>query len=119
MTALRRERAGVFEIGESLQLDRLIAAACKDSWTRSLLKPDHVLKHLNAIVLGDFQTHAFLHGREVREAETPTQSEEATLRVYASTGRFLGLGRSGDAEGSLLPKIVFSDGHKIPLVIKH
>ena len=108
MTGLRRERAGVFEIDDSLRFDSLIDAACNDAWTRSLLKPDHVLKHLNAVVIDGSQIDVFLHGREIREAGTPLETEEAPLRVYARTGQFLGLAQTGGVIGSLHPKIVFS-----------
>ena len=109
MTSLRREQAGVFRIEDSLQLDSLIDAACNDAWIRSLSKPDHVLKHLNAVVIDGSQTDAFLHGREIRETDATIQTEEALLCVYARTGQFLGLAQTGGAIGSLRPKIVFSD----------
>ena len=109
MTGLRRERAGVFNIRDSLPLDSLIAATCKDSWTRNLLKPDHVLKHLSAIVLDSPQTDAFLHGRQVHEVDAPIQTEDTPLRVYARNGQFLGLAQTGDTIGSLRPKIVSSE----------
>ena len=109
LTALRREKAGVFDISDSIDLGTLVAAKCRDSWTHSLLKPDHVLKHLGAIVLDSTWTDAFLHGREIREAtDALTQTEEPLLRVYASDGRFLGLAQTDNIQSMLRPKIVFS-----------
>ncbi len=109
MTALRREMAGVFKIHDSTTLEALIDEANDDAWARFLLKPDHVLMHLNAVELNDDQTEAFLHGRQIQVPHLPINSTRQPLRVYASTGKFLGLGTPSDAKDVLFPKTVFAN----------
>lgn len=113
MTALRREMAGVFKIHDSTTLEALIDQANDDEWTEHLRKPDHVLKHLNAVELDIGQTEAFLHGRQIHEPHLTIDSAGKPLRVYSPVGEFLGLGTPNDANDKLLPKTVFANPRNI------
>ena len=107
MTSLRRERAGEFDIEDSIPIDELTAGASDDSWARHLLKPDYVLKHFDAICIGDRQAAAFTHGRETVVDQTSSESGEAQVRVYGDTDELLGLGYHDPATGRLRPAKVF------------
>ena len=109
MTALRRERAGDFDIADSLSLDKLIATAHDDWWMHHLIQPDHVLKHLNAVTLDDAEAFAFLHGQEICREVSTNETDEHRLRVYADTGELLGLARIDDGSNMIHPATVFGD----------
>ncbi len=93
MTSLQRTRAGDFDIADSLSLDTLIACATDDSWTRHLLKPDHVLKQLPKITLDETETVAFSHGQVIERILANWEPDKARIRVYGNNGNFIGLGR--------------------------
>ena len=107
MTSLRRERAGVFDIEDSISIDELTAGAADDSWARHLLKPDYVLKHFDAICVGNLQAAAFTHGMETDVDQTSSESGEVKVRVYGNTHELLGLGYHNPATGRLRPAKVF------------
>ena len=107
MTSLRRERTGEFSIEDSIPIDELTAGASDDSWARHLLKPDYVLKHVDAICIGDLQAAAFTHGRVTDVDQTTSESGEVQVRVYGNTDELLGLGYIDPAIGRLRPAKVF------------
>ncbi len=109
MTALRRERAGDFDIVDSLSLDKLIATAANDWWMCNLIQPDHVLKHLNAVTLDHAEAFAFLHGQEICGEVTTKETDECRLRVYSNSGELLGLGRIDDGSSIIRPVTVFGE----------
>ena len=109
MTSLRRTRAGDFDIAESLSLDTLIGCAADDSWTRHLLKPDHVLRRLPKVTLDEAETVAFSHGRVIERILANWESNKIRIRVYGDNGTFIGLGRVDEEENVIYPAIVLKD----------
>ena len=108
MTSLRRERAGEFQIEDAVSIETLIAEVEGDLWARHLLKPDHVLKRFNAIVLDSNSTEAFLHGRKVHIDRPTSEIGIALVRVYASSGDLLGLASNELDSGMIRPSKVFN-----------
>ena len=109
MTSLRRTRAGDFDIAESLSLDTLIACAADDSWTRHLLKPDHVLRRLPKVTLDEAETAAFSHGRVIERILANWESNQVQIRVYGDNGTFIGLGRVDEEANFIRPATVLKD----------
>ena len=108
MTSLRRERVGEFDIADSVSIQDLVAAATDDLWARYLLKPDHVLNHLDALTLDTSNASAFLHGRPVSVSGHHCYVDAEQVRVHAATGELLGLAVYDHEIGQLHPAKVLA-----------
>ena len=92
LTSLRRERVGEFDASNAVSIDDVIADATDDLWVRNLVKPDHAVKHLDAIALDGNETEAFLHGRSLQADDLGAYADGVQLRMYSASGRTARIG---------------------------
>lgn len=99
LSALRRIRIGDLQSDKSVDLDALEAMPLAER-DNLLLPVDTLLEGLPRLDLDDEATLRFSHGQAVlaRQGE-----QESRLRVYATGGHFLGLGRRVDLDGRIAP----------------
>lgn len=90
LSALRRTRVGMLELGNAVSLDAIEALPAEDR-DRFLRPPDALLVDLPAAELNAQETARMLHGRPVRWNGMPQQR----YRLYGPTG-FIGLGVAVD-----------------------
>lgn len=93
LTALRRTRAGAFDVAEAVTLEALQGAADAGKLEELLRAPDEGVGGLPAAILGQERAASWLHGTPVR-VEPPAASFGA-VRAYDTKGYFLGIGSLG------------------------
>ncbi len=97
MSALRRTRAGAFDISAAYTLDEVLAAAENGTAASLLLPVDALFAGCGALTLTQAQEKAVRNG-----AACPCDAKNsARLRLYAASGEFLALGEA--REGTLRP----------------
>lgn len=99
LTGLRRLATGGFLLEQAITLDKLEALNATDRDQR-LLPVDALLKDLPQVELDDNSAHYFQQGQPIWKSGSPDTT--GLLRVYQSSGRFLGLGEMQD--GRIAPK---------------
>jgi tRNA pseudouridine55 synthase len=102
--ALRRTGVGALTLENAVTLDALSDAAEgeRDQWLQPV---DALLSTFPLVELDAESTRRFLHGQRLRLADLTLSDEVASterVRVYASTGRLLGVAKLG--EGVLAPE---------------
>lgn len=103
---LRRTATGAFRVEEAVSLEAL--EPLTEGQRDALLRPvDAVLTQLPQVALEEGPAGRFCHGQTVTLASVP----RGTSRVYAPSGRFLGLGEDG-GEGRLVPKRLLAEAPK-------
>ncbi|HUG15207.1 MAG TPA: tRNA pseudouridine(55) synthase TruB [Thermomicrobiales bacterium] len=109
---LRRYVNGPFCLKDCWTLDDLDEAHQQARWSSIAIHPDAAIAHLDALVVDETGVAAWYHGRSIHVSTTRLVDDGALLRVYASDGRFLGVGRSNPPD-IVQPKLVFSSQHGI------
>ncbi|MEM7053534.1 MAG: tRNA pseudouridine(55) synthase TruB [Pseudomonadota bacterium] len=101
LSALRRERSGLFALEQAVSMDKLSDLSCDDA-RALLIAPDQALSDLPSIELTPEQTTALRHGQPVRTNEDQTE----LARIY-SDEEFIGIG-SIDEFGVLKSRRLFN-----------
>ncbi len=103
LSALRRSGTGAFRIFEAVSLDAL--SALDEPGRDGLLRPvDQILVQFPRIELDAALAARFGHGQAVQG----TGSYEGLCRIYASSGRFLGLAEASP-DGRLAPRRLMAE----------
>ncbi|MEX0683430.1 MAG: tRNA pseudouridine(55) synthase TruB [Dehalococcoidia bacterium] len=104
LAALRRTRAGLFDIDDAWPLDDLITLAGAGLFAEALLPPDEGVADLAAAILSTERAARLANGSRLEvESEVPI----AVARVYDSEGKFVAVGQVRD-DRILLPLKVFT-----------
>jgi tRNA pseudouridine55 synthase len=82
-------------------------------WAR-LLPPESAVGHLTAVRLSEDTGTALLQGQRVPVAEAVTPG---LVRLYGSSGRFLGIGRASPDGKLVKPERILYEGHLRPRVL--
>lgn len=101
---LHRESVGSFLAEDMLDLSAVSELADSDdeALRGMLLPPDAALAAWSAVTLSGSRAQEFCGGRAISAATEAT----GMLRVYAESGRFLGIGEA-DSDGGVLPRRIF------------
>ena len=106
LSALRRTRAGHFEVKDAVTIEELAIVAEAGLIEQLLTPADEAMLGIDVAVLGEEHARALQYGQHVTvEAAGPG----ASVRVYDATGTFVAVG-SIDAGKTLRPGKVFSPG---------
>ncbi len=112
MTALRRTEACGFSLSDCVTLDRL-RQLCEEGVADSVLLPtDSLFAVYPKLTVSDAQATRFSNGGALdlsRTALKNTADDGALCRVYAGSGRFIGLGRVCTDENLLKIEKLFID----------
>jgi len=103
LAALRRTRAGKFEIADALTLDRLATLAESDSIEPLLISADEALSHLPAVDLDAEDARRILNGISISVGHPGPQGDTVRLR---DAGKLLAVGIYHQARGQIHPKVV-------------
>ena len=90
LTALRRTRVGVFDLGQALPLERL------SEWQTHLLPMDRAVAHFSAIYLNEAEARALMMGQRLARVSAMNEAGiklDQLCRVYDSQGAFLAIGQ--------------------------
>ena len=87
LSALRRTRAGSFDLAQAIPLERL------SEWREHLLPMDQAVMHFPAIHLDEHAAHALSMGQVVGGLAEREEKEDGLWRVYDSQGAFLAIGQ--------------------------
>ncbi len=107
---LVRTRVGPYSLEAALPWPE--AAQARDGatlWAR-LLPPDSAVSHFPAVRLAEQAVAAFLKGQSVPAPE-PVPADRGLVRVYASSGMFLGLGHLIQAGNRVKPERILHGSH--------
>ena len=88
LSALRRTRAGVYNIDKTVTLDEVSAAASSDTLANLLLPVDSIFSEISDITLGESDSRKVKNGVRIEVSGC----ENGKYRVYAPNGEFLLLG---------------------------
>lgn len=101
---LHRESVGAFRSEDMLDLSVVsqLAENDEENLRSMLLSPDTALKAWPSVTMGCAQADGFSGGRAIPGAA----KAPGMLRVYAESGRFLGIGEA-DSTGSVMPRRIF------------
>lgn len=99
LAALRRTRAGGFELGQAVGLDALGTMSASER-ALQLLPVDALLADVPALVLDRNEADRIVNGRAIECDHAP---EDTLVRLYGPDQAFLGLGETGQA-GRLQPR---------------
>jgi tRNA pseudouridine55 synthase len=103
LTALRRIRAGNFDLKNALTLEQL-----KDSDVAMTTIPiSEALSHLKAIVVPDIRIKPTLNGMSSR-VSVESYEDGQTVKIVTESGELLAIGNIDFTEKSVRPKIVLS-----------
>ena len=91
MSALRRTRAGAFDLTDAHTLDEVLAAVAEGRAETLLLPVDTLFSRFDAVTLTAAQEKVIRNGGCYTCAEV-----ERTLRLYGKSGEFLALGEVRD-----------------------
>lgn len=105
---LRRLAAGSFCLAQAWELDELAEVDVWADWQQVALHPDTAVAELPATILSSAQQTAWYHGQSVAGGGG-SQREDGLVRVYGSSGDFLGVGRV-TCDGRLKSTYVFNVG---------
>ncbi len=103
MSFLVRLKVGNFSISDALTLEEVAEAASTGRLGEYVSKIDELFKDIEKITIGEVEEKRLLNGCYVKLDECKS-GHNALLRVYNGNGRFLALGRTVKAEGSILLK---------------
>jgi tRNA pseudouridine55 synthase len=92
LESLIRTRVGPFGLDEAVPWTEVSGSDRAERLWASLLPADSGLGHWPEVRLGKDETAALLHGRTVSSRDTRAATA-GWVRLYASTGQFLGVGR--------------------------
>jgi tRNA pseudouridine55 synthase len=92
LESLVRTRVGPFRLDQAVPWTDVKGFQAADPLWAALRLPDSALGHWPGIRLGEEGTAALLQGRTVMVADLEPETE-GCVRVYASTGQFVGVGR--------------------------
>ena len=113
---LLRTRVGPYSIEEAIPwADAEQARDATALWAR-LLPPDSAVSHLPAVHLSDVAAAALLTGRSV-PVSTPVDGGHAVVRLYTSSGTFVGLGRLLHEGRALKPERILHGDRPRPRVL--
>lgn len=103
LSALRRSGTGAFRISEATSLD--VLSALDEAGRDKVLRPvDQILIQLPKVELDPATAARFGHGQAVQGGGT----SEGLCRVYAASGRFLGLAEASP-DGRLAPRRLIAE----------
>lgn len=102
--ALRRERAGPFELAGSHTLEDLAGRDVRAEWEYLAVGMDAAVAHLPPLRLSEEESRRWYHGRSLPILALRGQNGPGVMRVYDSAGRFAGIGVIDD--GLLVPRLV-------------
>jgi tRNA pseudouridine55 synthase len=106
VASLRRLRLGPFTTPDMHNLEAVDAAAARpETLDALLLPPDAALPGLPAVSLGAVEQACILRGQPV----FATGPGSARVRMYDTTGRFLGIGRMTAEGRRLAPERIMVD----------
>lgn len=105
---LRRTSTGTFCLEQSWTLDELAAVDAWEHWHEIALHPDWAIADMPAVILSNEQQTAWYHGQSFA-VTGHWRGDERLVRVYGSSGDFVGVGRKTDS-GSLKSTFVFNTG---------
>ena len=109
LAALRRTRAGDFQIEDALGLDDLKTKAEEGSDVNDFLLPmDAALSNLPFVHLTADEARRALHGIALRFETDGAWREDEPVRMRGADGRLLAVGFYDAASRSLRPRVVFS-----------
>ncbi|HEX8070352.1 MAG TPA: tRNA pseudouridine(55) synthase TruB [Pyrinomonadaceae bacterium] len=111
LSALRRTRAGAFDLSAAVTLDALSAAAAAERAPEVLQQllqpPDAALSELPSLHLTAADARRVSHGAAVRVAPA-RWPEGALVRLYEPAGALLGVALYDGARGELRPRVMLS-----------
>lgn len=116
LARLVRTRVGPYSLDQALPWARVAQARDGAALWSELLPPDSSLGHLAAVRLTAEAAAALLNGQSV-PAPAPGAAAGALVRLYAPTGAFLGVGRTGPAGSTLKPERILHGDHPRPRVL--
>lgn len=94
LAELRRIRTGPFHADQAVTLERLKKAVEDGSWSSLLYPPDHVVLHLDTLVLNAAEERFVCNGQSVPLSPRTHYSEHMEARrAYSADGRFVALMR--------------------------
>ena len=107
LSGLRRTGVGGMSVSDAISLEALEALDVVGRRKR-MLPLDCLLAGLPAVYLDPDAARRVRNGRDV-EGEADTHTHFGSLRLYESSGRFLGIGERG-ADGRITPRRMLSTG---------
>lgn len=104
---LIRARVGPFSLRNAWSIPDLQRLLTPETWPLLAAHPDTLISILPAVVIPEQSVHAWYHGAPVQgEVTLP---HDSLIRVYASTGQWLGLGKADTINQLWRPVLVSSD----------
>ena len=112
LKALRRTRVGAFSLSLAVRLDQLEAAST-DARLAWLQPPDLLLTGLPRLDLDGDGAVAVIRGRAITIPSAQAWGDgSGMVRLYDSSGAFLGLGEIVGEAGEVVPKRLVSQAHR-------
>jgi tRNA pseudouridine55 synthase len=108
LASLIRTRSGPFTLSQSIHLEELAQALLDGSWENYLYAPDEALLDFDAAIVGERNEWRLVHGLDLVFPETARHNAGDLLRTYALDGRFLGILRWENEQGSWQPHKVLA-----------
>jgi tRNA pseudouridine55 synthase len=103
---LRRTSAGPFCLDQAWTLDGLAEIDAWEHWHDIAVHPDWAIAHMPAVILSKEEQTAWYHGQSFTVPGN-WQGDERLVRVYGSSGDFVGVGREF-SDGRLRSTFVFN-----------
>jgi tRNA pseudouridine55 synthase len=103
LSALRRTRAGFFEIRQAVTLDELEKLAAENEVEKVLVSPADALEHLSLLTLNKEQVQRIVNGMKVR-AENLKDNE--FVRMCDEAKNLIAVGIFNEQEQSVQPRVV-------------
>ena len=104
LTQLRRTASGMFDLNQAVTADALEGMTMEQR-DACLLQADVLLQHLPAVTLDADSAYYLCQGQPVWKSGVLHRGH---LRLYAESGRFLGLGEVAD-DGKIAPRRLVVD----------
>ncbi len=104
MSNLIRVRTGPFSLSDAVTIPELEALIAAEQWETIAFHPDTVLQDWPAVVLDAHAATDWRHGKPVA-----LEGAAGGLRLYDSTGNWLGVGQGNESGSHLLPTKVVTD----------
>ena len=111
LAALRRTRAGRFEINDAQTLEDLAERMAQGSLPQALISPGDALSHLPSIVLDEAQAGQTIHGIDLRLADDESRLwiEGDSIRM-TSRGELIAVGTFDASSHTVHPAVVIGTG---------
>lgn len=105
LSALRRTRAGAFELGEARSLDQLKEMAEANAVGGAIISPDVVVGHLPALEMGPDDVRRSMNGLNI-ETESEYENQQH-VRLRSDRGELIGIGVYDATRRLIHPDVVF------------